>query len=277
MTDSVDVFHFDDGKPNFESFGKENGFRYWLASDLQEHLGYATLAAMRPAINKAIAACATLNIPVPENFVQTKNESGADDFKLSRFACYLTVMNGDTKKPLIAKAQAYFASLAESFRQYYLEAEQVERVQIRGEVSEREKALNGTVATRGVTQYAFFQNAGYRGMYNMDMSQIRRRKGVPGDRSPLDFMGKTELAANLFRITQTDEKIRNEDIHGQKPLEAAAHSVGREVRATMQRISGTTPEGLLMDRDIKEVRKDLKKTGKEFAKLDGPKPKKGVS
>jgi DNA-damage-inducible protein D len=123
--------------------------------------------------------------------------------------------------------------MAEAFRQYVQRADDVERVLIRGEVSDREKALSGTASAHGVEHYQFFQNAGYRGMYNMDLAQIRMKKRVPGGRSPLDLMGKTELAANLFRITQTDEKIRNEDVHGQKPLERAAEHVGRKVRDTM--------------------------------------------
>jgi DNA-damage-inducible protein D len=140
-------------------------------------------------------------------------------------------------------------------------------------VSEREKALSGTASAHGVENYAYFQNAGYRGMYNMDFRQLVRRKGVPDGRSILDFMGKTELAANLFRITQTEEKIRNEDIRGQAPLQRAHEAVGREVRETMRRIGGTLPENLPLAADIKKVRSGLKRAGKEFAKLDGPRKK----
>lgn len=136
-------------------------------------------------------------------------------------------------------------------------------------MSEREKSLSGTVGARGVENYGFFQNAGYRGMYNMDFSQLVRRKKVPSGRTILDFMGKTELAANLFRITQTEEKIRNQDIRGQRPLERAHEDVGKEVRASMQRISGTKPEDLPLAGDIRQVRSGLKRAGKEFAKLDG--------
>jgi DNA-damage-inducible protein D len=185
-------------------------------------------------------------------------------------------MNGDVRNPRVAQAQAYFITMAEAFRQYVHEAENVERVLVRNELSDREKALSGTASAHGVENYAFFQNAGYRGMYNMDMSQIRRRKGVPSGRSPLDFMGKTELAANLFRLTQTEEKIRNEDLRGQRPLERAAEHVGKEVRDTMIRLSGTRPESLPPAQDIKTVRQELKRSQKEYNKLDKPKkPKKG--
>src|SRR6185437_13757333 len=168
-------------------------------------------------------------------------------------------------------AQAYFVATAEALRQYTQGAENVERVVIRGEVSEREKTLGATVFTRGIREFAFFQNAGYRGLYNLSMREIRGRRGLPADRSPLDFMGKTELAANLFRITQTEEKIRNEDIRGQASLEGAALHVGRTVRKTMIELGGTAPEDLPTDSDIKIVRRDLKRAGKELAKIDAPK------
>jgi DNA-damage-inducible protein D len=264
----IDLFHFDDDRPNFEAYGRENGFRHWLASDLMRLLEYAGIAPIRRAVQKAIAACAALGVPIQENFKETTTEGIGADWRLSRFACYLTVMNGDPKNPRVASAQAYFITVAEAFRQYVQEAEGVERVLVRSEVSERETALSATVHIHGVIHFAFFQNAGYRGMYNLDLKQIRRLKRIPEGRSPLDFMGKTELAANLFRITQTEEKIINEDIRGQYPLEQAAAHVGREVRATMERISGTKPEHLPPAQDIREVRIGLKKAGKEFAKID---------
>lgn len=252
LMSDLDVFHFDDGKPNFDAYGHDNGFRYWLASDLMRMLDYSGMGPIRKAVQKAMAACAALDIKIQENFRETTTEGIGEDWCLSRFACYLTVMNGDVKNPRVAAAQAFFITFAEAFRQYMHNAESVERVLVRGEVSEREKALSSTVHLRGIEQYQFFQNAGYRGMYNLDLSQIRRIKKVPDGRSPLDFMGKTELAANLFRITQTEEKIRNEDISGQRPLERAAESVGRDVRDTMYRISGTRPERLPPAQDIKE-------------------------
>ena len=276
MGTELEVFHFDSDRPSFESHAHENGFRHWLASELMQFLEYTSMQPILNAVNKAMAACAQLGIPIPENFIETKTATGGKDWKLSRFACYLTVMNGDPKKPRVAQAQAYFVTMAEAFRQYVQEGEHVERVVVRGEVSEREKAISATVHARGVLNFAFFQNAGYRGMYNLDLNQIRARKGVPAGRSPLDYMSKTELAANLFRITQTEEKIRNEDITGQRPLERAAEHVGKTVRKTMIELSGTPPEALPPARDIQEVRRALKRTGKEYAKLDKTKPK-GIS
>jgi DNA-damage-inducible protein D len=273
MANDLDVFHFDDDRPSFESYAKSNGFKYWLASHLLECLGYSTMAPILKAVNNALAACAALGIPINENFQEVSSPEHPKDWKLSRFACYLTVMNGDSRNPKVASAQTYFITMAEAFRQYVQEAEDVERVLIRGELSDREKALSGTASAHGVEHYPFFQNAGYRGMYNMDMAQVRLRKGVPGGRSPLDFMGKTELAANLFRITQTDEKIRNDGVHGQKPLERTAEQVGRKVRDTMISLSGTRPEALPAAPDIKSVQKGLKRSQKEYLKLDAPRGK----
>lgn len=270
MAQEVDLFHFDGDRPSFENYAQENGFKYWLASQLKDCLGYSTIAPVLKAVNNAIAACATLEIPINENFQEIKSEEHPKDWKLSRFACYLTVMNGDSRNQKVAQAQAYFITMAEAFRQYVQEAASVERVLIRGELSDREKALSGTASAQGIQNYAFFQNAGYRGMYNMDLAQIRQKKGVPSGRSPLDFMGKTELAANLFRLTQTEEKIRNEDVRGQRPLERAAEHVGREVRNTMQRLSGTKPEHLPPAQDLREVQKGIKRSQKEYQKLDGP-------
>lgn len=274
MGDKLDLFHFDGDRLNFEGCGQQNGFKYWLASHLMECLGYTTMAPILKSVNNAIAACATLGIPITDNFQEVKTPEQSRDWKLSRFACYMTVMNGDSRNPKVAQAQAYFITMAEAFRQYVQDSDNVERVLIRGEVSDREKALSGTASAHGVDNYAFFQNAGYRGMYNMDLAQVRVRKNVPTGRSPLDFMGKTELAANLFRITQTDEKIRNEDVRGQRPLERTAEHVGKKVRDTMISLSGTSPETLPPAPDIKKVQTGIKRSQREYQKLDAPKPKK---
>lgn len=177
-------------------------------------------------------------------------------------------MNGDSKKPQVAAAQAFFASMAEAMRNYIESAQNVERVLIRDDVSERERTLSGVAHAAGVVQYGYFQNAGYRGMYNMDLRRLRQFKGIDSDRSLLDFMGKQELAANLFRITQTEARILNEKIRGQRSLENAAHEVGKSVRDAMIKTSGSRPEQLPIAQDIKVVRKTLKSAQREFAKLD---------
>lgn len=267
----LEVFHFNGERENFEAFGQSNGGRYWFARDLMQMLGYESFAAFKGVVNRAIATCATLGIPIENNFIPIQREIDSqffDDYKLSRFACYLAAMNGDVKKPQVAAAQAYFASVAEAVRQYIQSAENVERVLIREELSDREKSLSGVAREAGVVNYAWFQNAGYRGLYNMDYNLLKRLKGVPEERSLLDFMGKEELAANLFRITQTEAKLRNGRISGQFPAAIVAERVGRKVRQTMREISGTAPEGLAIAEDMRVVKSSLTKTHREFGKLD---------
>jgi DNA-damage-inducible protein D len=264
-------FHLEPQKPGFEAMGHDNGFRFWWASELAALLGYESLHSFRKAIERAMLTLTSVNVSIFENIIQEPrivDGKTTNDYKLSRFACYLAAMNGDPKKPQVAKAQAYFVPWAEACRLSLEEAEGVERVGIRAEISDYERSLSGTAHRAGVVNYAYFQNAGYRGLYNMDLYQIRRAKGVPQTRSPLDFMGKTELAANLFRVTQTEEKIQVERIRGQPALERTAQEVGRKVRRTMIEISGRKPENLPPAEDIKEVHKKIK----EFSSTD-PQPR----
>lgn len=264
--------HFSEDR--FENLSHENGFTYWFATDLMSQLEYESFATFQKAINKAMTTCNTLNIPIFDNFHQENRVVDGKsfiDFRLSRFACYLTVMNADNKKQSVALAQAYFATLAGAVHNYLEEANKVERLVVREEVSERESSLSSVARQAGVENYGYFQNAGYRGMYNKNISQLKSIRNIPTNRSPLDFMGKEELAANLFRITQTELKIKNEGITGQSRLENAAETVGKKVRQTMKDISGVLPEKLPTQTDIKEVKKQLKEKSKEIKKIDGGK------
>jgi DNA-damage-inducible protein D len=269
----VEVFHFDEGKISFDNLGHDNAIKYWYARDFMKMLGYDSYSTFRNVLNRAVAACTALNINVAENFIQTDRKidgRNLPDFKLSRFACYLVAMNGDPKKENVAKAQLYFVCLAESFRTYIEESDNVERMLVREELSDREKSLSGVAHQHGVVFYAFFQNAGYRGMYNKNLRDLKEAKGLREfGRSLLDFMGKEELAGNLFRITQTEAKIKKDRIYGQNPLEEVAERVGAQVRKAMMDISGTRPEDLPLAEDLKSVKKSLKSTHKKFKKIDG--------
>lgn len=273
-----ELFHFEDGRVNFESYAKENGYTHWSALELMEMLGYANWTTFNHVISKAMTTCNTLNIPLIGNFDQiTRLIDGKQvfDFKLSRFACYLISMNGNVNMPQVAKSQAYFATIAGAVQDYQLEAANVERLQVRSEISEREKTLAGVAFTHGLekTGYGFFQNAGYRGMYNQNIAQLKAKRNIDTKRTLLDFMGKDELAANLFRITQTELKIKNENVRGQVHLEVAAESVGRKVRKTMMEISNVAPEHLAKQVDINEVKKGLKDKSKVLKKIDPAKKK----
>ncbi len=271
----LELFMKDFSGDNFENSSHENGFTFWFASDLMKLLGYENMGSFQKAINKAMTTCNTLNIPIMDNFLQVTQESRAGiDFKLSRFACYLTVMNADGKKPSVAMAQAYFATLAGAVHNYLEEANRVERLVVREEVSERESSLSSVVHRSGVENYGFFQNAGYRGMYNQNIRQLKMMRSIPENKSLLDYMGKEELAANLFRITQTELKIKQDNIYGQAALENTAETVGRKVRNTMKEISGVLPEQLTPQEEIKVVKSHLKARSKEIKALDKHKKKK---
>lgn len=260
---------FDDHDDGYENHSNENGYTFWSARYMMDCLGYTNWTTFNQVISKAMTTCNTLGIPIMGNFDQIQKEVDGKfiiDFKLSRFACYLIAMNGNVGMPHVAKAQAYFASIAGAVYSYQIEAGKVERIAVRSEVTEKEKSLSGIAFSHGlnIDGYGFFQNAGYRGLYNKNIATLKSMRGIPSNRSPLDFMGKDELAANLFRISQTELKIKNENVRGQSRLENAAESVGKEVRATMIKISGEKPEQFKVHEDIKEVKKSIKGTNKKL-------------
>ncbi len=264
MSSDLTVFHFDDGRKNFEDLGKPNGATHWIESDVRESLGYQSDASFAKAINRAKQACLSLGIACEDHFARQADGTHL----ITRFGCYLVAMNGDPKKTQVAAAQAYFATIAETFQDHLEHTGAIERVLIRDEVTDGQKSLASTAKAHGVQTYAFFLNQGYLGMYNMSLERLERYKGVPDKEHLIDRMGKTELAAHLFRITQTQEKIKNEGIQGQRGLEKAAREVGVKVRHTVNEISGKNPEDLPIDTHIREVKKQLKGTTKRLASLD---------
>jgi DNA-damage-inducible protein D len=257
-----------DGKEaNFESLGVENGTRTWKEADVRSALGYAEAGSFRKAVGRAQQACISASIPIEENFILAADGT----YKLTRFACYLIAMNADPKKAQVGQAQVYFAGLAETFKNALESADAIERVAIRDEMTDGMKALNGTATAHGVKEMALFHNAGYRGMYNMNLSRLKEMKRLPEGQVLLDRMGKVELAGNLFRITQTEAAIKAKGVIGQGPLEHTAQTVGSEVRKMMIKNTGTAPEHIALAAPIKDVKKALKSTSKKFKELDGKK------
>lgn len=270
-TTDLDLFDFENGTPPIESRAKKNGMLYWLASEFMIALGYVEYSPAMKPIQKARQVMMSLDIDASEHFKEeyrTTNGRKFKDIRLSRFACYLVSMNSDIKKPQVAKAQTYFASLAEYFQSYIQDREDIERVILRDEVKDHETSLSHTAKLAGVEKYSYFQSKGYQGLYNMILPKLKQRKGIPDDRTPLDFMGAEELGANIFRITQTEAKIKRENLAGQIKLEEAAFEVGRTVRHTIAKMGGTMPENLSPAEDIKKIKSDLKNTNKGFIKDD---------
>lgn len=237
----------------FEDLSQENDITYWLASDLMRLLGYDNEATFKKVVLRAQGSCATSNVDPLENFIRIQRQDGEPDLKLTRFACFLVAMNADSRRPEVAKVQTYLAALADAVQQTLELTDNIPRVPLRGEITEREKSLASTAQNSGVFDFPRFHSAGYRGMYNMSMAKLKSLKGVPSNKSLLDFMGKTELAANLFRITQTEQRIKGNNVRGQANCEQEALHVGRKVRETMKELGGVHPEDLPTAQDINTV------------------------
>lgn len=248
----------------FELSCHQNGIRYWLASELANMLGYTEYKTFLKSINKTMTVCTSLNMQIISHFIPLAN----NDFKLTRFACFLITMNADIKKEKVAKAQIYFASLADAISEL-MQAEQIERIEIREELTNKNKSLAAAANMAGVENYALFNNAGYMGMYNMSFNDLKKVKGIEGTtKSPLDFMGKRELAANLFRISETEAKIKSDHVYGQKNLENTAKEVGKKVRNIMIDNDGVRPEMLARQVALSDVKKNIKKVEKDYNKID---------
>ena len=244
----------------------EKGFEYWLARDLQIALGYTHWDSFKDVIEKAKMACESVG-GIPNNHfadmpkmvnIGSGTKRAVDDVALTRYACYLIAMNGAPSKPEIAAAQTYFA--VQSRKQELNEIE--DRLKLRDRVKVANKELNSAAKAVGVDNYAFFHDEGYKGLYGgLRSSDIKRVKGINQKEDLLDRAGRAELAANEFRITQTEIRLRNEDIKGQKKAEEVHYFVGNEVRQTMKKAGGKMPEDLPAEPPIKQLRK-AKKTKK---------------
>jgi DNA-damage-inducible protein D len=270
MSDTDQFFNLDN--PAFEENSHSNGQIYWYASDFIRSLGYKEYSPTMPPINKAMSVCFSIpTIIAADHFreeVRFLNGKNTKDFKLSRFACYLVAMNADVKKEMVAQAQAYFAAFATAIQEYIRSSDDIERVPLRKEISDHEKSLSSTAKQAGIVNYAYFVNKGYMGLYNLPIHRIRELKGISPSETPLDYMGAEELGANIFRITQTNAKIKREEIRGQQNLETAAFEVGRNVREAIRQNGGTMPEDLPSEVHVRKIQSELKKTSKEFDKKD---------
>ncbi|MCE7064584.1 DNA damage-inducible protein D [Dyadobacter sp. CY326] len=257
----------------FEEIRKtdDNGNEFWSARDLAKVLEYTEYRNFKPVIKKAKEAC-KMSGQLPENHFVELHEmvsigSGAsrqfESAKLSRYACYLVVQNADPAKEVVALGQTYFAvqTRLQEIRQMEeyakLPTESEKRIFLRSEVTRHNLLLADAARTAGVVEpkdYAIFQNHGYMGLYGgLDAKAIHERKELKKSQHILDHMGSTELAANLFRTTQTDDKLRRENITGKRKANQTHFEVGQKVRQTIVELGGTMPENLPKADSIKRL------------------------
>lgn len=253
--DRFDPFFFEDA---------QNGQRAWSEAGLMEFLGYRDRRSFRKVVKRAIQAWVSLGNDPGRDFILLDDNT----YKFTRSACFLLSMNGDPKKERVAQAQAYFVTIGNIIMTRAEQADSLDRLVIRDEITDGMKALATTARDAGVTNYARFMDEGYRGMYNMSLDELTRKKGVPFGEKLLDRMDRTELAANLFRVTQTDQKIQNDVVRGQTDLERTAHQVGAAVRETMLKIGGTAPEHLEIAAPITQVRKEIQQANRTMQAID---------
>lgn len=260
----------------FESIRHVNkyGQEFWYARDLQIALGYTEWRNFCKVIEKAKEACRGSNNAVSDHFVDVNKivNAGATskdigDIQLSRYACYLIVQNGDPRKKVIALGQTYFAVKTrqqELIENYENLSEDQKRIAIRQEMKEHNKMLVAAAKDAGVEttlDYAIFQNYGYMGLYGgLKASDIKERKGLKKSQDILDYMGYEELAANLFRATQTEAKLRRENIQGKQEANKTHFEVGKKVRDTIKDLGGTMPEDLpTPEKSIQQLEREQKK------------------
>jgi DNA-damage-inducible protein D len=249
-----------------------DGGEYWFARELSAELDYTEWRNFSKVLDKAKLACNNSGFDIYDHFVEVNKTIQMPktasrrilDYELSRYACYLIVQNGDPRKEVVAHGQTYFAiqtrrqEVADYFNQL---DEDNKRLVVRGNIKQWNQMLAEAARNAGLItndEYAVFQNAGYKGLYGgLDVEDIHERKKLRGSDRILDFMGSEELAANLFRITQTESKLKRENVQGADEANATHYTVGRKVRQTIKDLGGTMPEDLpTPEKSISQVERE---------------------
>ena len=252
----------------------ENGIEYWYARELQLVLDYKEWRKFENVIKKAIDACENSGISAFEHFVGTdklsKRANNAEvlisDYKLTRYACYLIAQNGDPRKAVIALAQTYFAIQTRkqeiSEKEYSLLTEDEKRFYQRNLTRKGNYSLNQAAKNAGVKNFDKFHNSGYKGLYNGETADdIAKRKGLRYREDILDNMGSEELAANLFRITQTESKLKRDNISTEKEANKTHYNIGKNIREVIAKNGGTMPEDLpTPEKSLKQLEKENKRS-----------------
>lgn len=253
-----------------------NGQEFWMARDLMAILGYSEWRNFKGVIEEAKVACDLSGVSSTYHFVDTTDEmtggKGAqiqrENLYLSRYACYLVAMNGESTKPEIATAQTYFAIQARKQELYDQLTDEEKRIALRERVSIANRYLGGAAKNAGVQNFAIFYDAGYRGLYGgLGLADIKSRKGISIKEDLLDRAGRAELAANEFKATQTEERLTRESVKGQQNATRVHHEVGKHVRAAIAKIGGTMPENLPAEESVKKLKAKRTKVAKNNKEL----------
>ena len=251
----------------------ENGKEYWFARELMLLLGYSKWERFANAINNAKTSCIKSGYDINDHFpevgkmvqIGSKTSRKLVDYKLSRYACYLIVQNGDSRKEAIALGQTYFAIQTRkqelSKKEYNELTEDEKRIYRRNQAKSGNYNLNKTAVKSGVKDLARFHNAGYKGLYNGETANdIFKRKKLRYREDILDNMGSEELADNIFRIAQTDAKLKRDSVDNEYTANSIHYEVGKEIRDSIKRMGGTMPEDLpTPNKSLKELEKEKKK------------------
>ena len=249
----------------------EAGNEFWSSRDFAQILGYSDYRNFEQVIKKAKTACFNSGQRIEDHFVDITEmieigkggQRSVNTVYMSRYACYLIVQNADPSKEIVALGQTYFAVQTRKQEVSEQEIEDKRRLLLREEMKTHNVRLAGAAKEAGVikaTDYAIFQNHGYIGLYGgLTAHDIHNRKRLKKSQSILDHMGSTELAANLFRATQTEEKLRRENIKGKDNANRTHKEVGVKIRQTIKELGGTMPENLPIAEDIKKVESKQKK------------------
>lgn len=259
----------------------EDGNEFWSARDMAKVLEYSEYRHFIPVIEKAKEACRNSGQNFMDHFedyldmieIGKGGKRPVDSVKLSRYACYLIIQNADPSKEIVANGQTYFAvqtriaEIKQMDEYNYLSTEDEKRLFLRNELAKHNAQLASAAKNAGVLDsrdYAIFQNYGYKGLYGgLDAKAIHTYKGLKKSQKILDHMGSTELAANLFRATQTEDKLRREQVQGKQKANQTHYQVGAKVRQTIKELGGAMPEDLPTVESIKSIEK------KEQKKLKG--------
>ena len=256
----------------------EDGNEYWLAREIQNVIEYKKWQKFLNVIENAKIACEQSKLIIDDHFTQvgkmvnigSKSTRSILDYKLSRYACYLIIQNSDPRKEVIALGQTYFSIQTRkqeiNEKEYNELTEDEKRFYQRSLTKKGNYSLNQTAKKAGVKNFDQFHNAGYKGLYNGETADdIAKRKGLRYREDILDNMGSEELAANLFRITQTESKLKRDDIHSEKDANKTHYNIGKNIREVIAKNGGPMPEDLPTP---KKSLKELEKEKREQAKIE---------